>query len=81
MMMRGAEADRATHAINNNQCPDCRNYGFVPGPRGGAGRNIFCANPGCRAGFNVAPLDHVMLVERIPAGGDQYYPPHRRPLL
>jgi hypothetical protein len=66
---------RICSAINNNRCPDCGNYGFHMGPRGGAGRNIFCANSACRAGFNVAPLDFVMMVERIGHGRDCLYPP------
>jgi len=33
------------------RCPFCGTPGFVPGPRGGASRNLFCKC--CGAGFNV----------------------------
>jgi predicted RNA-binding Zn-ribbon protein involved in translation (DUF1610 family) len=67
--------DQVRVALTNNRCPDCGNYGLTPGPRGGAGRNLFCANPGCRAGFNVAPLDEPAFIQRIDKGRDCYYPP------
>lgn len=66
---------RILNAINNNRCPDCGNYGFHMGPRGGNGRNIFCANPACRSGFMVAPLDEVLIAQRIDKGRDCCYGP------
>jgi hypothetical protein len=52
-------------ALQRDQCPDCKRLGFVGGPRGGAGQNIFCAN--CGAGFNVALPRSIVMAERIPA--------------
>src|SRR5215831_2334789 len=43
-------------ALAHNQCPDCKNFGFLAGPRGGSAQNMFCCNPNCRAGFNVVSL-------------------------
>ena len=68
-----SEADVAL--IRANQCPVCKNFGFIPGPRGGAGQNIFCCNPGCRAGFNVAPRHNICMASRSDDGPDNYYPP------
>jgi len=62
--------------IERNQCPACGNYGFHMGPRGGLSRNIFCANPDCRAGFNVAFLGQTILMcQAIQAAEDKFYPP------
>lgn len=60
-------------AIQHNRCPDCGNYGFHDGPRGGLSQNIFCCNPQCRSGFNVGPL--LIMVQRIGRGPLCYYPP------
>jgi len=67
------EAD--LEAIQANRCPDCGNHGFIGGPRGGAGQNIYCANPQCRAAFMVAPRGRVMLVQRVGKAQECYYPP------
>jgi hypothetical protein len=75
MSVNAMDDARLLNAINNNRCPDCGNYGFAMGPRGGAGRNIFCANPACRAGFMIAPLDEVLIVQRIDKGRDCLYGP------
>jgi hypothetical protein len=62
--------------IEYNQCPICGNFGFHNGPRGGLSRNIFCANPGCRAGFNVAFVGQTLVqCDRIEPGEDKFYPP------
>jgi len=51
-------------ALRQDVCPDCgETEGFVDGPRGGAGRNIFCKH--CRAGFNVAWPRHILFAHRI----------------
>jgi len=55
--------------LNQGRCPDCTEKGFRLGPRGGAAQNIECANPKCRARFNVSrfsAMDHVVIAERIP---------------
>jgi hypothetical protein len=63
-------------SIRANRCPDCGNWGFLLGPRGGSARNIFCANPACRSGFNVtARGGQVLFCHRISKGGEQLYPP------
>lgn len=61
--------------IRGNQCPTCRNWGFLPGPRGGAGQNIYCANPDCRAAYMVAPRHNIAIVEYVGEAPDNYYPP------
>jgi hypothetical protein len=51
-------------ALRRDQCPDCKSLaGLDPGPRGGAGQNIFCRS--CGSGFNVAWPRHIMFAERI----------------
>jgi hypothetical protein len=63
-------------SIRANRCPDCGNFGFLLGPRGGLARNIFCANPTCRSGFNVTPRGgQVLYCHRIAKGGEERYPP------
>lgn len=61
--------------IRSNQCPACGNWGFIPGPRGGAGQNIYCANPHCRTAFMVAPRHDIQMAERVGEAPDHYYPP------
>jgi hypothetical protein len=56
--------DRIIASLQRDQCPDCNELGFVDGPRGGAGINIFCAH--CGNGFNVALPRAVFMVQRIP---------------
>jgi hypothetical protein len=56
--------DRIIASLQRDQCPDCNEHGFVDGPRGGAGINIFCAH--CGSGFNVALPRAVFMVQRIP---------------
>lgn len=54
-------------AINDGDCPDCGERGFVIGPRGGMAINIECANLDCRARFNVALYSgRAQMVERLP---------------
>jgi len=72
-MMHSVDAD--LFAIINNRCPDCGNYGFIGGPRGGAGQNIFCANPECMAAFMVAPRKAPMIVQRVGKAEECHYPP------
>lgn len=67
------------HSLRHNRCPDCGNYGFHDGPRGGASQNIFCANPHCRAGFNIAP--HFVMCQRIGKGPLGCYPPRVHAIL
>jgi hypothetical protein len=62
-------------ALLHNRCPDCGNYGFHDGPRGGASQNIFCCNPHCRSAFNVAPVPLLIMAQRIPRGPLAFYPP------
>ena len=48
-------------------CPQCRQRGFVLGPRGGAAQNIECADIACRARYNVtAYAGSVVMAETIP---------------
>jgi len=68
-----SEAD--VELIRANQCPACKNWGFIPGPRGGAGQNVYCANPSCRAAFMVAPRHNICMAERVGEAPDYYYPP------
>jgi hypothetical protein len=67
--------DSEVATVKANQCPVCKNWGFIPGPRGGAGQNIYCANPKCRAAFMVAPRQNIMLAERVGDAPEHYYPP------
>lgn len=65
--------------LRHNQCPDCGNYGFHDGPRGGLSQNIFCANPHCRSGFNLGP--QLVIAQRIGQGRTCYYPPRVHALV
>lgn len=50
--------------IASNECPDCGKHdGFYEGPSGGMSINIKCANPECKAKFNVTPV--IGIAERI----------------
>jgi len=64
-------------ALRNNRCPNCGNYGFHDGPRGGLSQNVFCCNPHCRAGFNLGPTinGRLLMAQRINRGRLCYYPP------
>jgi hypothetical protein len=63
-------------SIRTNRCPDCGNFGFLLGPRAGSARNIFCAKPTCRSGFNVTPRGgQVLFCNRIAKSGEERYPP------
>lgn len=42
--------------VENNQCPDCKKFGFLAGPRGGLAQNVKCANRECGSRFNVTPF-------------------------
>jgi hypothetical protein len=54
-------------SLRQDICPDCNSRaGLHPGPRGGAGQNIFCI--GCGMGFNVARPRFIMFAERIGKG-------------
>ena len=68
-------SDADVAMIRENQCPTCGNWGFLPGPRGGAGQNIFCANPGCRSAYMIAPRHNIVLAELVGLAPDNYYPP------
>jgi hypothetical protein len=60
--------------LERNICPDCKGTGFFEGPRGGININIFCHNPECRSGFNIAVFGgEVLMAERIHKGEDRYY--------
>lgn len=65
----------AVSSIRNNKCPACGNFGFIAGPRGGAGQNIYCANPACRVAFMVAPRHNIAMAESVGTAPDHYYPP------
>jgi len=67
--------DSEVATLKANQCPVCKNWGFIPGPRGGAGQNIYCANPRCRAAFMVAPRHNIVIAERVGEAAEHYYPP------
>lgn len=69
------EQDADAESIAKNRCPVCSNWGFIEGPRGGAGQNIFCANPTCRSSFNVAPRHKIVMVHRIGLAPEAFYPP------
>ncbi len=64
-------------ALMNNRCPDCGNYGFHDGPRGGLSQNVFCCSPYCRSGFNLGPTinGRLIMAQRIGRGRLGYYPP------
>jgi hypothetical protein len=68
-------------ALQNNRCPDCGNYGFHDGPRGGLAQHIFCCSPYCRAGFNVGPVPRVIMAQRIGRGPLAYYPPQTHAII
>jgi hypothetical protein len=68
-------SDADLETIRRNQCPACKNWGFIPGPRGGAGQNLYCANPECRAAFMVAPRHNIALAEVVGKAPEHYYPP------
>lgn len=70
-MMTDAEVE----LIRTGQCPACRNYGFHEGPRGGAGQNLYCCNPNCKAAYMVAPRGNIAMVEYVGKAGDEHYPP------
>ncbi len=61
--------------LRNNRCPKCRNWGFIPGPRGGAGQNIFCSNPECKAAYAIAPRHDIQIAQEVGTAPDHYYPP------
>jgi len=68
-------SDEDVGSLRRGQCPACKNWGFIPGPRGGAGQNIYCCNPVCRAGFMVAPRHNIHLAQRVGEAPDCHYPP------
>lgn len=51
--------------ICREECPVCGSIerGFYAGPEGGMSQNIECANPNCKARFNVTPT--IGIAERI----------------
>lgn len=55
--------EKQMHDLRDDVCPDCGHHGLRPGPRGGAGQNIFCDQ--CHAGFNVAYPRYIVMAERI----------------
>src|SRR4051812_18494031 len=73
--MTAVITDAETLSVQSNRCPDCYNWGFIPGPRSGAGQNIYCANPECRAAFMVGPREHILVVERVDTAPEAFYPP------
>ncbi len=68
-------SDADVELIRKNCCPNCKNFGFHSGPRGGAGQNIYCANPACRAAYNIAPRHNIVVAEHVGTAPEQYYPP------
>jgi hypothetical protein len=59
---------RIIAALNGGECPDCEVHAIVPGPRGGASRNVWCSS--CGARFNVGPwreghVHHFFFVQRL----------------
>jgi DNA-directed RNA polymerase subunit RPC12/RpoP len=51
-------------ALQRGQCPDCRNFGMMPGPCGGASMNVACPSCGSRFnahGANIADLHDLRL--------------------
>jgi len=75
--------DMDRDALHNNRCPDCGNYGFHDGPRGGASINIFCCNPHCRSGFNVGPIigPRLITAQRIGRGPLAFYAPQTHAVI
>jgi len=67
--------DDALALIRSNRCPLCKNWGFIPGPRGGAGQNIYCCNPECRAAFMVAPRHNIVFAQHVDKAPENHYPP------
>jgi hypothetical protein len=67
--------DEEIASLRRNQCPTCTNWGLLAGPRGGAGQNLYCANPQCRAAFLVAPRHDIHCAHRLGEAPDHYYPP------
>lgn len=50
--------------LRRDTCPACDStLGFDDGPRGGAGRNIFCRF--CGEGYNVAMPRMIMMAQKI----------------
>lgn len=43
---------------DDESCPDCKGTIWRLGPRGGIAQNIECANPQCRARFNITRWHH-----------------------
>lgn len=76
-MQHGLEDTRVRFALRENRCPDCGNWGMFTATRDAHNnRTIFCANPACRSGFKVVPLNGDFAgVERVAKAGDQLYPP------
>ena len=64
--------DDAVRLIDSGHCPDCRQRGFIFGPRGGSSQNVERANLDCRVRFNVAQAlsHHVVMAHRIPKQSD-----------
>jgi hypothetical protein len=57
-------SEKEMDCLRRDQCPDCKDSsGFDDGPRGGAGRNIFCR--ACGQGFNVAYPRSIAMAHRI----------------
>jgi hypothetical protein len=67
--------DETVAIIRANRCPACTNWGFIAGPRGGAGQNIYCANPNCRAAFMIAPRHDIAIAQRVGLADAHFYPP------
>lgn len=64
MGVRNELSDVEIEQLRHDICPDCKSaHGFVGGPRGGIGQNIFCTE--CHAGFNVAYPRMVIWGQRI----------------
>jgi hypothetical protein len=57
--------DRLLKALQQDTCPDCGADGLLPGPRGGAGQNLFC--DACGSAFNVALPRYIITAQRIPS--------------
>jgi hypothetical protein len=55
---------REIDSLRTDTCPDCKGHrGFEPGPRGGAGQNVFCVS--CGQGFNIVYPRYVIWAQRI----------------
>lgn len=54
--------------FQREQCPDCRNTLFYPGPMGGASLNVMCAR--CLSKFSICPP--LAMAERIDNADDLY---------